>query len=125
MKRILLFLAIVVMTIGARAQNIARLPANTPWPAKWDNPNSTNMVLNAVVFYGTNKVATLTTNDYTLLGATNGVRTFWAPFPGVPEGTNIVTLIFVDEFGRQSPSSPALSLTVLGFPVAPLGLGKL
>lgn len=119
MKKLFCILAIAFAVIGARAQNVALLPANKPWSALWDNPNPPAFLLTCELFYGTNKVATLTTNDYSILGVTNSVQTMTAVLPGVPEGTNIVTMVFLDQFGRESPTSPPLTLTVLGFPSAP------
>ncbi len=61
----------------ARA-NFATLPANKPWTLGWDNPNPTSLALRCDLFYGTNKVATLTTNDFSLVGVTNGISSFEA-----------------------------------------------
>lgn len=113
----LIFAALI--TVAAHAQNFALLPANRPWSLLWDNSNPPEFILTCQLFYGTNKVATLTTNEYSVFSTANGVQTLTAVVPGVPEGTNIVTMIFIDQFDRQSPLSPPLTLTVLGFPSAP------
>jgi hypothetical protein len=106
-------------TAIASAQSVAKIPANKPWTLAWDNPNATNLALTCELFYGTNKVATLTTNDFATVGITNNVAAQEAIVPGVPEGLVLVTLRFVNEFGDKSDLSPSLTLTVLGKPLAP------
>jgi hypothetical protein len=63
------------------------------------------------LYSGTNKIATLTTNEFTLAGVTNSVATYRATVPALLLGTNILTLIATDGTIRSAPSLP---LTAMG-----------
>jgi hypothetical protein len=123
MKKILLsLLAAAALAVSARAQNFAYLPALKPWVMEWDDANTS--VVAFQLFYGTNAISILSTNDFVRLGVTNGWQTFQAAVPAILAGTNLVTLVAIDLAGQRSLPSLPLTLTVLGEPAAPQKLRK-
>jgi hypothetical protein len=145
MKKILMLLA-AMMLAGARAQTpvfqpadpgvglVFLLPETNKFTLQWEHARE-----EASVYYdlylGTNapgtanwvwsKFQTISTNDFTALGVTNGLTTLRAGINGLPRGTNAVAMVAVSPaLGVASAPSSNLWLDTLSFPLPPQGLRK-
>jgi hypothetical protein len=81
-------------------------------------PGTTNWVWN--------KFQTISTNDFTAFGVTNGLTTLKAGINGLPRGTNVVAMVSVSSALGNISSAPSsnLWLNTLPFPSPPQGLRK-
>lgn len=123
-KSTLKILPAVLLIISAVAEEIL-LPENHPWMLDFDHVREDPSVYYRV-FRGTNLHQTVTTNDFLLLGATNGVSTLRITVDGSPKGTNLFSVVAVSKVYTNSPSDPSTNLTtkMLGKPQPPQGLRK-
>lgn len=117
-------LAFLLLTTGA-AFGQGKLPALAPWRLAWDETNPPGIVVAYDLFYGTNKIATLSATDCRTEPSTNGTVTLSAIVPGVLVGKNLVTLRALDGFNQASDLSAPLTVDGLGKPLAPQALRKL
>lgn len=76
------------------------------------------------LFAGTNLLQTLQTNEFTIVGTTNGLSTIRARVAGVPKGTNVFTVRAVNVVALESDPSNLLPVKALGKPLPPQALQK-
>lgn len=114
----------LLLSISAYAQGFSYLPAQTPWRLAWDDANRADVPLSYELYYGTEKVATITPDDYKVEATVGAVRTLSASVPGVPLGTTLITLVAFDPTGQRSAPSLPLTGDGLGKPSAPQNLAK-
>lgn len=125
----LLAVGVLMIALAVMAQTAPTLlPESIPFTLEWEHEREEPGVY-YMLYAGTNLTQTISTNDFTTVGITNGLSTLRAQINGFPKGTNVLTLAAVSPtFGTNSaaesdPSTP-IAIRVLGKPLAPQALRK-
>ena len=125
MKLNLLAAIIVTACTSAVADEPTLVPENKPFTIAWEHEREDSTVVYRLMRDSTNVVSELATNLFTISGVTNGLSTIIATVPGLPKGTNNLTVVAVSMLVGASDPSTNLVIKSLGKPSAPQGVRKL